>query len=405
MNKIRSIIEEQQDEVTIDSAKVSRLMFIGKEKSFVTIDDIYSIFPKAENEVGILDEVFAALMNAGIPFMEDGDDIDEPTSKELEWEEDQNEVLISEKSNDPYKNIESDDLVGLYFQEASKVPLLTAEEEVDLAQKIERGKIARKELAHKRVGKKRRNELHAVIEEGIEARDHLIKANFRLVISVAKKYRQTGVSFLDLIQEGNIGLMRSVKKFDYRRGFKFSTYATWWIRQGISRAIADQGRTIRIPVHMGDRIRKMIMIQNQLQQKLDRKPTVNELAEALEIPPKKVKYVIKVAKWTLSFETPVGDDGDAVLGDFIENKNSPGPEEEITERDFKENLEKILEQLPQREARVLKFRYGLNNIEPETLDEIGNRIGVTRERVRQITNKALCRLRSIAHIRKMKEHI
>ncbi len=260
---------------------------------------------------------------------------------------------------DDLANIDTDDTIGLYLKEVSRVPLLTAEEEVELAQRIERGRMAREELARGNVSTRRRQELRRLIEDGWGAREHLITANSRLVISVAKKYMGRGVPFLDLIQEGNIGLIRATKKFDYRRGHKFSTYATWWIRQAVTRAIADQGRTIRVPVHMGDQINKLLRVQHQLTQRLGREPTVEELAQALDVPPKKVENMIQVARRPLSLETPTDDEEDSVLGDFIEDEEAPPPDDTATYNLLREHLEEVLSSLPPREVRILQLRYGL----------------------------------------------
>ena len=230
----------------------------------------------------------------------------------------------------------------LYLKEVGRVPLLTAEEEVELAQRIERGRLAREELARGNVSLRRRMELQRLIEDGWAAREHLITANSRLVISVAKKYMGRGVPFLDLIQEGNIGLIRAAKKFDYRRGHKFSTYATWWIRQAVTRAIADQGRTIRVPVHMGDQINKLLRVQHQLTQRLGRDPSVEELAEALEVTPQKVENMIQVARRPLSLETPTDDEEDSVLGDFIQDDEIPAPDDTATYNLLREHLENVL---------------------------------------------------------------
>ena len=387
------VLQQEDEEEAIDYLRITRLIEIGKRKSYVTIDDILKVFPKAEKEVEILEESFAALMSAGIPYIEKDDQAPEPAEKELEKYKEQ------EQQGDFLKNIQSDDPIGLYLKEVSRVPLLDSEEEVDLAQRIERGKMAREELARERVSKKRRKQLHTMIKQGWKARDHLIMANSRLVISVAKKYCHRGMHFSDLIQEGNIGLMRAAKKFDYRRGFKFSTYATWWIRQAVTRAIADNGRTIRIPVHMIDRISKLMRVRHQLIQRLNRNPSIKELASASGKSPRKVQYMIKVAKYPLSLQTPIGDEGDSELGDFIENNNIPSPEEEATKELLKEHLDTILEHLPAREVRVLRLRYGLSNGKVHTLEEAGQKMGITRERVRQIIAQALQRLRepSIQH--------
>ena len=262
---------------------IARLLEFGRQKTYVTIDDILTFFPEAEADVDQLEEAFAALISAGIAY------VDEPiaagpSEEELVEEETEEETRRDLVVDDNYlANIDTDDTIGLYLKEVGRVPLLTAEEEVELAQRIERGRLAREELARGNVSPRRRKELQLLIEDGWAAREHLITANSRLVISVAKKYMGRGVPFLDLIQEGNIGLIRAAKKFDYRRGHKFSTSATWWIRQAVTRAIADQGRTIRVPVHMGDQINKLLRVQHQLTQRLGREPSVEELAEALDV--------------------------------------------------------------------------------------------------------------------------
>ena len=291
------------------------------------------------------------------------------------------------------------------MKEVGRVPLLTAVQEVELAQRIERGRLAREELARGNVTPRRRQELQMLIEDGWLAREHLITANSRLVISVAKKYMGRGVPFLDLIQEGNIGLIRAAKKFDYRRGHKFSTYATWWIRQAVTRAIADQGRTIRVPVHMGDQINKLLRVQHQLTQRLGRDPSVEELAVALEVTPQKVENMIQVARRPLSLETPTDDEEDSVLGDFIEDDEFPAPDETATYNLLREHLESVLDGLPPREVRILQLRYGLLDGQAYTLEEVGRKMGVTRERVRQIEAQALSRLRHPAIRRKLREYL
>jgi RNA polymerase primary sigma factor len=384
---------------------IARLIELGRQKSYVTIDDILSFFPEAEQDVDQLEEAFAALLSAGIPFMDEsaaGGPSDEELAEE-EVEEDARRVLAVD---DNYlANIDTDDTIGLYLKEVGRVPLLTAEEEVELAQRIERGRLAREELARGNVSTRRRQELQALIEDGWAAREHLITANSRLVISVAKKYMGRGVPFLDLIQEGNIGLIRAAKKFDYRRGHKFSTYATWWIRQAVTRAIADQGRTIRVPVHMGDQINKLLRVQHQLTQRLGRDPSVEELAGALDVTPQKVENMIQVARRPLSLETPTDDEEDSVLGDFIQDEEVPAPDETATYNLLREHLETVLNGLPPREVRILQLRYGLLDGQAYTLEEVGRKMGVTRERVRQIEAQALSRLRHPAIRRKLREYL
>ena len=302
-------------------------------------------------------------------------------------------------------NIDADDTVGLYLKEVGRVPLLTAEQEVSLAKRIERGRKAREVLASTPVSVRRRRELQMIIEDGWAAREHLITANSRLVISVAKKYMGRGVPFLDLIQEGNIGLIRAAKKFDYRRGHKFSTYATWWIRQAVTRAIADQGRTIRVPVHMGDQINKLLRVSHQLTQRLGRDPSTEELADALTVSPKKVENMIQVARRPLSLETPTDEEEDSVLGDFIEDEESPAPAETVTQNLLREHLQDVLATLPPREVRILQLRYGLLDGQSYTLEEVGRKMGVTRERVRQIEAQALSRLRHPTHRRRLSDYL
>src|SRR5512147_1183927 len=382
---------------------IARLIELGRQKSYVTIDDILHFFPEAEQDVEQLEEAFAALLSAGIPYLED-ETVEEPAEDELETREEAEEEKGA-LSLDDLANIDTDDTIGLYLKEVSRVPLLTAEEEVELAQRIERGRMAREELARGNVNVRRRHELRRLIEDGWAAREHLITANSRLVISVAKKYMGRGVPFLDLIQEGNIGLIRATKKFDYRRGHKFSAYATWWIRQAVTRAIADQGRTIRVPVHMGDQINKLLRVQHQLTQRLGRDPSVEELADALEVTPQKVENMIQVARRPLSLETPTDDEEDSVLGDFIQDEEVPAPDETATYNLLREHLGEVLNGLPPREVRILQLRYGLLDGQAYTLEEVGRKMGVTRERVRQIEAQALSRLRHPSIRRKLRDYL
>jgi RNA polymerase primary sigma factor len=401
-----NVLEDDDD--VIGYSAIARLIELGRQKSYVTYDDILHFFPDAEQDLGQLEEAFASLMSAGIPYIEDDESIPEPTEEDLLKDEDREPADEEDEIDvdvDDLRHIDTDDTIGLYLKEVSRVPLLTADEEVDLAQRIERGRMAREELARGNVNMSRRSELRDLIEDGWEAREHLVTANSRLVISVAKKYMGRGVPFLDLIQEGNIGLIRATKKFDYRRGHKFSTYATWWIRQAVTRAIADQGRTIRVPVHMGDQINKLLRIQHQLTQKLGRDPSIDELAEALDVTPKKVENMIKVSRRPLSLETPTDNEDDSVLGDFIEDDEIPAPDETATYNLLKEHLNVILNTLPPREVRILQLRYGLLDGQAYTLEEVGRKMGVTRERVRQIEAQALSRLRHPTIRRKLRDYL
>src|SRR5512143_3205545 len=379
---------------------IARLIELGRQKSYVTIDDILHFFPEAEQDVEQLEEAFAALMSAGIPYVEDVPPEEPNEEEEEEIEEPEQAAFV-----DDLANIDTDDTIGLYLKEVSRVPLLTAGEEVELAQRIERGRMAREELARGNVNARRRHELRRLIEDGWGAREHLITANSRLVISVAKKYMGRGVPFLDLIQAGNIGLIRATKKFDYRRGNKFSTYATWWIRQAVPRAIADQGRTIRVPVHMGDQINKLIRVSHSLTQELGREPNPGELAIAMQGPVKKVEQMIQVARRPISLEAPTDEDEDSVLGDFIMDEESVAPIDAVTSNMLRDQISEILNSLPPREVRILQLRYGLIDGQSYTLEEVGKKLGVTRERVRQIEAQALSRLRHPTHARKLRDYL
>jgi len=287
------------------------------------------------------------------------------------------------------------------------VPLLTMEEEFSLAKSVKDGKDAQYKLANlplrNQMGK--RKTLEAMVEDGRLAREHIIKANTRLVVSIAKRYIGHGVPFLDLIQEGNLGLMKAVEKFDHCRGFRFSTYATWWIRQTITRAIADQGRTIRLPVHMTDRIRTLKRKSREMEQALGRPPTIDELAEALSLPPDKIQWIFQVSRIPLSLETPIGDEEDSELGMFVEDEISPSPSQSVYQSMLKERVAEVLSTLTPREARILRLRFGLDDNRPYTLEEVGAKFGLTRERIRQIEGKALRRLRHPYRARQLREYL
>ena len=374
-------------EVEQDINPIEQLIELGKDRGYITIDDILGALPEVEQDLDQLEEMYALLLAAGISVL------DESVDEESTDSEAKPDTLVEDKPADALANVDTDDSVGLYLREVGGVPLLTAQEEVDIAKRIERGRLAREKLAQESLSPKERADLQILIEDGWAAREHLLTANSRLVISVAKKYLGRGVPFLDLIQEGNIGLIRAAKKFDYRRGHKFSTYATWWIRQAVTRAIADQGRTIRVPVHMGDQINKMLRVSHQLTQQLGHSPSSEELAEVLEITPKKTEDLMKVSRRPLSLEMPTDEDSDSILGDFIKDDESPAPTEIVTQNLLKESLGEALSTLPPREVRILQLRYGLLDGRSYTLEEVGRKMGVTRERVRQIEAQALTRLR------------
>ncbi len=331
----------------------------------------------------------------------------EPETSEIEYQTDFVKVIPPLGTHKNLELIGSDDTVGLYLKEMAHIPLLTQQEEIDLAKRIERASEALNELSQhgKSLDRDRRSELEYQIRDGYLAREHLIKANTRLVVSVAKKYIGNGVPFLDLIQEGNLGLMRAVEKFEYQRGFRFSTYATWWIRQTITRAIADQGRTIRVPVYMTDRIRKMYRIFYKMEQELGHTPSEEELADEMDLDPKKVKWMLRVSWMPVSLESPVGDDEDSEFGMFVEDKGSPSPAQAVYQDMLRERINEVLSSLSPREARILRLRFGLDCDKPYTLEEVGQKFGLTRERIRQIEGKALRRLRNPRQARLLREYL
>jgi RNA polymerase primary sigma factor len=298
--------------------------------------------------------------------------------------------------------IPADDAVGLYFREAADVPLLSAEQEQDLAHRMCEGRDAKRRLEKDGLDPGKRRQLERIIEETRPAREHLIVANTRLVINVAKRYRGRGLSFLDLIQEGNLGLIRALEKYDPGRGYRLSTYATWWIRQAITRAVADQGRTIRIPVHMSGKISRLYKTSRRLEQEYDRKPTPEEIAKELGLKPQRVRWMLKISRYPLSLERPVGQEQNEELGAFIEDESTPEPPESAHRRLLRDQLEKVLATLTAREARILRLRFGLQDGRCYTLEEVGRKFGLTRERIRQIEHKALRRLRHPRRSRRLR---
>jgi RNA polymerase primary sigma factor len=385
---------------------VTELLERAEMQGYVTLDDVLEAFPEAEENLDQLEEVFIYLQDMDIDVREnekgkttDEDEVKAEKENEEEDEEEQEEDIFDLSS------ISSDDSIGLYLKEMARVPLLSTQEEVKLAKLFERGQIAKRRLGKDGHDPKEQRRLKRAIDEGKEAREHLIKANTRLVVSIAKKYMGRGVPFLDLIQEGNLGLMKAVEKFDYTRGYRFSTYATWWIRQTITRAIADQGRTIRVPVHMSDRIRRLYKTARYLEQERGRKPTPEEIATELEMEPRKVRWMLKVSWRPLSLERPIGEEEDSELGSFIEDDNTPSPTQTAYEHLLKEKMEEILTTLTPREARILRLRFGLQDGRTYTLEEVGQKFGLTRERIRQIEGKALRRLRHPRRSRQLKEYL
>ncbi|MCP4539258.1 MAG: sigma-70 family RNA polymerase sigma factor [Chloroflexi bacterium] len=381
---------------------VGELFDKAEIQGYLTTDDILDLLPEAEETVDQLDEVFILLHNAGIEVYDNdkiGTGVDQDSQPGTRGTDANNG-----KGYD-LNGIASDDTVGLYLREMARVPLLRIEEEVRLAKTIVAGRGARKTLSNDGSDPVRRQELESQIREGLTAREHLIKANTRLVVSIAKKYMGRGVPFLDLIQEGNLGLMKAVEKFDVTRGYRFSTYATWWIRQTITRAIADQGRTIRVPVHMSDRIRRLYNTARSLEQEYGRRPTPEEIANEMEMEPRKVQWMLRVSWRPLSLEQPVGEEEDSELGSFIEDDATPTPTQSAYRYLLGEKIEEMLATLNPREARILRLRFGLVNGRSYTLEEVGQKFGLTRERIRQIEGRALRRLRHPRRSRELRGYL
>ncbi|MDY6878020.1 MAG: sigma-70 family RNA polymerase sigma factor [Chloroflexota bacterium] len=393
--------EDKLVEIEEGTSREEYLLAKAAEQGFVTYDDVLSAFPQAEENLEELEDILANLMETGVRVGAPK----ETEKKVVRVSAKPGHVTTAVDQRAYFDTIAIDDTIGLYLKEVGRVPLLTAEEEVMLAKRMEAGLIAQGELNHDGLNPEERGEMENVVQDGLAAREHLIRANSRLVISVAKKYIGRGVPFLDLIQEGNIGLIRAANKFNYKLGNKFSTYATWWIRQAVTRAIADQSRTIRVPVHMGDQINKLLRTSHHLTQELGREPTTEELATELEIPTRKAEEMLRVARRPLSLEMPTDDEGESELGDFIEDEDISAPDEEVTFSMLRELLRSILQDLPPREVRILQLRYGLVDGETYTLEEVGKKLGVTRERVRQIEAQALSRLRHPTHSRRLKDFL
>jgi RNA polymerase primary sigma factor len=376
---------------------VTSLIAKGKNQGFLLSDDIMAAFPNAEEQVETLDDFYSFLVAEGIEVLDQAPVKLAPKPREQAPPEpaETPEVL----------SVGVSDSVRLYLQEIGETDLLTVQEEVWLAKRMERGKIAEQRLIALDLSPDDVESLQADKLDGDRARAHLIQANLRLVVSVAKKYVGRGLSFLDLIQEGNIGLMKATDKFDYTRGFKFSTYATWWIRQAITRAISDQSRTIRLPVHVGETINRVKKTSHRLQQILEREPTQEEIARAMDIPDEKVRQVLDVSRHPVSLEAPVGQDGDAFLGDFIEDETMPQPLELASHQLLKSQIGDALNKLTERERKIIILRFGLEDGRFRTLEEVGREFGITRERIRQIEAKALRKLRHPTYSRKLRGYL
>jgi RNA polymerase primary sigma factor len=371
-------------------------------QGYLTTDDLLELSPEVGEDAERLSVIMLALRHRGVDVLDS--EASEAPPNELVMLPGLEPLIEPEPVvNDTL----SDDTVGMYLKEMSRVPLLKADEEFEIAIRIEDGRKAKRDLlyAPRRKATFERQRLEALVQDGIMAREHIIKANTRLVVSIAKRYMGRGVPFLDLIQEGNLGLMKAVEKYDAHKGFRFSTYATWWIRQTITRAIADQARTIRVPVHMSDRIRQTYKATHDLEQRLGRVPTPEELAAELGLDLQKVQWILQVSWLPLSLESPVGDDEDSELGMFIEDELTPSPMQSVYQSMLKDKIDEVLGTLTPREARILRMRFGLDTGTPFTLEEVGEKFGLTRERIRQIEGKALRRLRHPRRARQLKEYL
>jgi len=370
---------------------IQELMNRADQRGYVTFEDVLELLDDESDDVNAIEAVLDELDELGIELRQ------EETAHDDDLEPHDSEFAADETGTDPgvgdINAVSADDPVGLYFRQMAQEPLLTAEEEIELAKRIEAGREAAEKLATAVPGSEEYARLQAIIDDGQAAREHLGRANTRLVVSIAKRYMGQGLPFPDLIQEGNVGLMRAVDKYDYKRGNRFSTYATWWIRQAITRALAQKTRTIRIPLHMTERIRQMYRTAQVLEQTLGHRPTPEEIAQEMELPPESVRGMMDASQHAIALERPVGDDGDSEFGDFIEDQDSPSPVEAATQHLLQETIEEVLSELTPRQSHILRLRFGLGGGEPHTLEEIANKFGLSRERIRQLEKEALRRLR------------
>ncbi len=368
------------------------------EQGYLTSDQIMIALPDADGDLERLETLLAKLQDQDVDIYHSEEEAKAELEEEKEAEEyDANAPNLSE--------VRAYDAVSLYFKEMGHVPLLTREEEVELAQRMEQGLEAAERLEQGEYDPQEKKSLTAQIEQGEEARDHLIEANTRLVVSVAKKYKSCGLPFLDLIQVGNVGLIKAVDKFDHHRGNRFSTHAIWWIRQAILRALNQQGRTIRIPAHVNNRIRKVYRISRKLEQSLGRPPTPEEIAQEVNLAPQDVRWLLQVSQRPLSLDKPVDDEESSHLGDLIQDETTPSPVHTAERRLLQENVEEMLSILSPRELEILRMRFGLEEHHVHTLQEVGEIIGVSRERVRQIERRALRKLRRPRHWRRLRTYL
>jgi RNA polymerase primary sigma factor len=369
---------------------IQELLNRAERRGFITFDDVMEVFEDVSEETTTVEMLLDELDSLGIEFRQDEHGREDNEEPDEDFESDMEELA----DIGDITAVSSDDPVGLYFRQMAQEPLLTAQEEIDLARRIEQGKTAAEQLQSRRkMDWQERTEYEAMVMDGQSAREHLGRANTRLVVSIAKRYMAQGLPFPDLIQEGNVGLMRAVDKYDYTRGNRFSTYATWWIRQAITRALAQKTRTIRIPLHMTERIRQMYRTAQSLEQSLGRRPTPEEIAMEMDVPTDNIRSMMDASQHAIALEKPVGDDGDSEFGDFIEDQETPSPVESATQHMLQEAIEAVLGELTPRQSQILRLRFGLGGGDPHTLEEIANKFSLSRERIRQLEKEALRRLR------------
>ena len=390
---------------------LNELMEKAEVQGYLLTDEILEMMPDGSELADRLEEIVLHFQDAGIDVYDAKAAPDDQVifdDLEMDFDEEDEDGLADFLGDDDEVDIAtvgSDDSVGLYLKEMTRVPLLSCAEEVRIAKQIVRGRAALKKLNENVKNRQRRERLQNQVDQGLEAREHLIKANTRLVVSIAKRYMGQGVPFLDLIQEGNLGLMKAVEKYDYTRGFRFSTYATWWIRQTITRAIADQARTIRLPVYMSDRLRRLYQVARNIEQSNGRQATAEEIADELQVDMRKVQWMMKASWQPLSLEQPVGEEDDNELAAFIEDDATPSPVQITYENMLRSKVEEVLSTLSPREANILRMRFGLINGRAYTLKEVGQKFGLTRERIRQIESQALRRLRHPCRSRQLRDYL
>ena len=410
----KDMAQEQEQKLKFQQKLIEILELGKKKKNMLEYQEIADFFKDLNLDPEKFEMVIDYLEQNGIDVLKisNDDDVDDDIILD-----DEDEVEVEKIDLSVPEGVSVEDPVRMYLKEIGKVPLLSADEEIELAQNMEDGAVATEKInvlkgrldgaseEEKAEIKEEIKKLQRDVDKGADAKKRLAEANLRLVVSIAKRYVGRGMLFLDLIQEGNLGLIKAVEKFDYKKGYKFSTYATWWIRQAITRAIADQARTIRIPVHMVETINKLIRVSRQLLQELGREPLPEEIAKEMDMPVERVREILKISQEPVSLETPIGEEEDSHLGDFIQDDNVPVPAEAAAQTLLKEQLDEVLDTLTEREQKVLRLRFGMNDGRARTLEEVGREFDVTRERIRQIEAKALRKLRHPSRSRKLRDYL